>query len=238
MVNTVFPTLEKYQTFTLPRFTRINAFRIAAPEKFNNKVFQADGCGMVTIVMSDFRPEIFFKAAALNKFNLFFPNQSQIRKQAFEDNIEPGINCTTNRQHNQEHLFRLVTMFNLLFKNFPPFRRFEKGAVFPDKFSEFTAQPQFVQPNCHLVRIKNPVRQLHIQKPVVFIFRNRAGKIEQKLLRGFLSQNPVFQTEFIVVDLNLFNLRQLQLGKVVAHLFIVVVPEDNPMLIKKLCQYL
>ncbi|TXT43480.1 MAG: hypothetical protein FD137_1818 [Spirochaetes bacterium] len=78
--------------------------------------------------------------------------------------------------------------------------------------------------------------QLNIQQPIVQIRGLRSFAIEQEFLFRLLTQQSIFYAELIVRKLELLNVGKLKGLEFVAQFLLDIVPEYDPMPVKKFCQ--
>ena len=105
-----------------------------------------------------------------------------------------------------------------------------------NQITEFQTKSQLRQPQGGLVCSEFSVRQLHVQQPVVQRLRLRTVFEQQEVLVRLFPQHAVFQLEFVLVDLDLFDTIQLDAFKVFAQFLFIVVPEHDAVLLEQVSQ--
>ena len=104
--------------------------------------------------------------------------------------------------------------------------------MFRHHVAEVERQPDFVHVQGHLIYTHLIMSQQDIQQPVLQIVWPRSFVIHQKLLLRLFPQHAVLQHELIVLDFDPFDTIQLDRFKILPQRFLIVIPKDDPMLLK------
>jgi len=80
--------------------------------------------------------------------------------------------------------------------------------------------------------------QLHIQQPVIPVVRLGAFTVTQEFIIRLFPSNPVFDAEFIIGQIKLFNTRQIKGVIISPQFFFGVIPEDDAVFFKQFVQCL